>query len=138
MLAISVLFGSVIAFVTLFLPLVAPLIERYTQGAAVDFYVSLQGKEVYVKPLTMKSYAHLFYSRKPYELSAIAKGIPADKWETWLLDGEIDHPAYFVSKINDSERWRTHQNLRVIGEHGGFVFFERVTALAARPQPRIR
>lgn len=138
MLAISVLFGSVIAFVTLFLPLVAPLIERYTQGAAVDFYASLQGKEVYVKPLTMKSYAHLFYSRKPYELSAIAKGIPADKWETWLLDGEIDHPAYFVSKINDSERWRTYQNLRVIGEHGGFVFFERVTALAARPQPRIR
>ncbi len=132
MLAISVLFGSVLVFVTAFLPFVAPRIERYTQGAAVDFYMSLQGKDVYVKPLTMKSYAHLFYSRKPFELSATAKHIEFDMWEPWLLNGDIDHPAYFVSKVNDAAQWRSHQNLRVIAEHGGFVFFERVSAPGER------
>jgi len=132
MLAISVLFGSVLVFVTAFLPFVAPRIERYTQGAAVDFYMSLQGKDVYVKPLTMKSYAHLFYSRKPFELSATAKHIELDMWEPWLLNGDIDHPAYFVSKVNDAAQWRSHQNLRVIAEHGGFVFFERVSAPGER------
>lgn len=128
MLTVSILFGSVIAFVTLFLPLVAPLIERYTQGAAVGFYKSKQGQSVYVEPLTMKSYAHLFYSLKPQELSSSAKRVRHEMWEYWLLRGNIDRPAYFVSKINDAPQWRAHSNLRVIGEHGGFVFFERVNA----------
>ena len=127
MLSICVLFGSVIVFVTLFLPINAPRIERYTQGAAIDFYKSLRDKEVYVKPLTMKSYAHLFYSQKPYALSAHAHGMSQDAWEPWLLNGVIDHPAYFVSKVNDASPWRAHKNLRVIAEHGGFVFFERIT-----------
>lgn len=126
MASLFVLFGSVVCFVSLFLPLVAPKIERYTQGAAVDFYASLRDKSAYVKPLTMKSYAHLFYSEKPYELSATAKGIAPDAWEPWLLNGAIDKPAYFVARINDAGPWRTHQHLRIIGEHGGFVFFQRI------------
>jgi len=138
MLSVSVLFGSVTVFVVVFLPFVAPRIERYTQGAAIDFYTSMQGKQVYVKPLTMKSYAHLFYTHKPYELSATAKGIPVDQWEPWLLNGTIDHPAYFVSKVNDARRWRLHQNLKVVGEHGGFVFFERITTSPELPPLRSR
>jgi len=130
MLSVGVLFGSVIVFVIVFLPFVAPRIERYTQGAAVDFYASLRGKNAYVKPLSMKSYAHLYYSQKPYELSATAKHIPVGEWEEWLLNGNIDHPAYFVCKINDASRWRRHPSLRVIGEHGGFVFFQRKIARA--------
>ena len=126
--SIGVLFGSVMLFVALFLPLVAPRIEPYTQGAALDFYESLKGKDVYVKPLTMKSYAHLFYTDKPYHLSSAAKGVAVDAWEPWLLEGAIDKPAYFVARITDADPWRTHPNLRVLREEGGFVIFERVTS----------
>lgn len=131
---ICVLFGSVLCFVLVFLPLVAPRVEQYTQGAAVNFYSSMRGKDVYVKPLTMKSYAHLFYTQKPFELSATAKHIDADAWEPWLLEGTIDHPAFFVARVNDAGRWREHKNLRVISESGGFVFFERVNVLGLDQQ----
>lgn len=126
--SIGVLFGSVMLFVALFLPLVAPRIEPYTQGAALDFYESLKGKDVYVKPLTMKSYAHLFYTDKPYHLSGAANGVAVDAWEPYLLEGAIDKPAYFVARITDADPWRTHPNLRVLREEGGFVIFERVTS----------
>lgn len=126
--SIGVLFGSVMLFISLFLPLVAPRIEPYTQGAALDFYESIRGKEVYVKPLTMKSYAHLFYTGRPQHLSGVAKGIGADDWEPWLLSGPVDRPTYFVAKVNDAEKWRSHPDLRVIKEEGGFVVFERIRA----------
>jgi hypothetical protein len=119
------LFASVALLVFLVLPAIAPKIEPYTQGAALDFYESLRGKDVYVKPLTMKSYAHIYYTDKPYHLSAAAKGIDADQFEPWLLNGAIDRDAYFVAKINDAEKWRSHPNLEVVKEHGGFVVFKR-------------
>ena len=124
--AIGILFGSVAVFIALYVPLVAPRIEAVTQGSAIDFYESLRGRDVYVKPLTMKSYAHLFYTEKPYALSGAAKHISADDWEPWLLNGPIDRPAYFVAKVNDATPWRAHPHLRVYREGGGFVIFERI------------
>ncbi|MBC8125195.1 MAG: glycosyltransferase family 39 protein [Candidatus Kapabacteria bacterium] len=136
--AIGVLFGSVAVFISLYIPLVAPRVEVLTQGAALDFYESLRGKDVYVKPLTMKSYAHLFYTDKPFALSGSAKNIGADDWEPWLLNGAIDRPAFFVAKINDASPWRMHPQLRVYREVGGFVVFERVPiSLQPGSQPRI-
>lgn len=119
------LFGGVLLFSMTFLPLVAPNIERYTQGAALDVYESLQGRVAYVKPLTMKSYAHLFYTQKPYELSAAAHGVEADAWEPFLLDSMVRVPTYFVAKVNDAGPWMEHPNLRVRHRHGGIVVFER-------------
>jgi len=123
--SIFTLFGSVIVFVCLFLPLVAPRIEPYTQGAALNFYESLRGKDVYVKPLTMKSYAHLFYTNKPLHLTSVSKNIAADDWEPWLLNGSVDRPAYFVAKVSDATPWRNHPNLQLVREEGGFVIFQR-------------
>jgi 4-amino-4-deoxy-L-arabinose transferase-like glycosyltransferase len=123
--AVGVLFASVAVLVFLVLPSIAPKIEPYTQGAALDFYESLRGKDVYVKPLTMKSYAHIYYTDKPYHLSATAKGIHPDQFEPWLLNGAIDRDAYFVAKVNDAKKWRTHPNLEVVREYGGFVVLKR-------------
>lgn len=125
--AIASLHISVIIFISTFLPTVAPRIEQYTQGASIDFYESIQGRNVYVKPLTMKSYAHLFYTKKPYTLSAASLGIDQDQWEPFLLDGPVTKPAYFVCKVNDADRWKTHRNLSIMSERGGFVFFVRKT-----------
>lgn len=127
--AMIVLFGSVAIFISVFLPVVAPRIEAYSQGAALDYYASLRGKDVYVKPLTMKSYAHLFYTDKPRHLSSASKGIAIDAWEPWLLNGPIDHPARFVCRVNDLDSWQSNPSLREIYREGGFVIFERVTSL---------
>jgi len=124
--ALGALLSSVALFIFVFLPTVTPKVERYTQGAALDTYESLRGKDVYVKPLVMKSYAHLFYTDKPYALSAAAHGMEQDAWEPWLLDGDIDKPAYFVCKVNDAERWRSDPRLRIVKEWGGIVVFERI------------
>jgi hypothetical protein len=130
--AMIVLFGSVAVFIAAFLPLVAPRIEAYSQGAALDYYASLRGKGVYTKPLTMKSYAHLFYTQKPYHLSSAAKGIAVDDWEPWLISGDIDRPATFVCRVNDAANWSGVATLREKYRDGGFIIYGRVTS-SVRP-----
>lgn len=99
---------------------VAPRIEKYSQGAAIEFYEYLQNKDCYIETLGFKSYAHLFYSHKKE---------PANKNSytlDWLLAGEIDKPAYFVSKITSAEEIKKgHPDLKEIYRKNGFVFFVR-------------
>lgn len=133
--AMIVLFGSVAVFIAVFLPLVAPRIEAYSQGAALDYYASIRGEDIYTKPLTMKSYAHLFYTQKPYHLSSAAKGIAVDAWEPWLISSDIDRPATFVCRVNDAANWSGVTTLREKYRDGGFIIYERVTS-SQRPQSR--
>jgi len=96
-----------------------PKIEGFTQRAAIEFFESFQGKDVYVQVLKYHSYAHLFYTKK---LPATNKNYYK---EDWLVNGAVDKPTYFVCRITDSEPWRANPNLEVIGEKNGFVFFRR-------------
>ncbi|MDP1745062.1 MAG: glycosyltransferase family 39 protein [Bacteroidota bacterium] len=99
---------------------VAPRIEKYSQGAAIEFYEYLQNKDCYIETLGFKSYAHLFYSHK--KESANKNSYILD----WLLTGEIDKPAYFVSKITSAEEVRKgYPDLKEIYRKNGFVFFVR-------------
>jgi 4-amino-4-deoxy-L-arabinose transferase-like glycosyltransferase len=96
-----------------------PKVERYSQGAAVDFFKTFEGKDDYVQVLGYHSYAHLFYTRKLP---------PANKHyynRDWLLNGAVDKPTWFVCRVTDSAPWRRHPNLQVVGEKNGFVFFKR-------------
>ncbi|NSL90010.1 glycosyltransferase family 39 protein [Chitinophaga sp. Mgbs1] len=96
-----------------------PKVERYSQGAAIDFFKSLQGKDVYVKALGYHSYAQHYYSREMPHSNP-------DYYNTgWLLNGKIDKPAYFICRITDAEEFIHHPNLEVIGEKNGFVFLKR-------------
>lgn len=122
----ATLFCATAVAIWLFLPVIAPKIEGYTQAAPARFYESLQGRECYVKPVGFKSYAHLFYSRKPQHLSAAGLGIAPNDFEQWLFEGVIDKPAYFVCKQQDADLCRRQKNLRQIDERAGFVFFERL------------
>ncbi len=98
-----------------------PKVERFSQGAAIDYFRSFIGKDVYVMPLGYFSYAHLYYTRKqPSANPEYYKGK-----EEWLLNGRIDKPAYFICRITDSAPYKAHPNLEVIGEKNGFVFFKR-------------
>jgi 4-amino-4-deoxy-L-arabinose transferase-like glycosyltransferase len=100
--------------------LIVPRIEPYSQGAAIEFYEYLKDKNCYVETLGFKSYAHLFYSQKPQPQQLVTDEVD------WLLKGEIDKPAYFVSKINQAnEIQQSYPQLKELYRKNGFVFFMR-------------
>jgi 4-amino-4-deoxy-L-arabinose transferase-like glycosyltransferase len=101
-----------------YLAWVVPKIEAYSQRPAIEFYESLQGKDCYVETLNMKSYAQYFYTQcKPHTH-------PQYNEVNWLLFGEIDKPAYFVSKITEEAEIKGYGAIE-IGRKGGFIFWTR-------------
>jgi hypothetical protein len=103
------------------LTLFVPRIEKYSQAAAIEFYKTLQGKDVYVRSLGYKSYAPYFYARvRPGQR-------PESKDMEWLLCGPVDKPTYFVSKITRKDKiLEEHgERLNVLYEKNGFVFYQR-------------
>lgn len=100
---------------------IAPRIEQYSQAAAIEFYKSLQSKDCYVETYGFKSYAHFFYSDK--QLQSNSNSYNSD----WLLKGDIDKPAYFVSKITTREEINEkYPELKELYRKNGFVFWLRM------------
>jgi 4-amino-4-deoxy-L-arabinose transferase-like glycosyltransferase len=124
---LTMFLGSLIT-TNLALAVIAPKIELLTQQSAVEFYQSLQGKNVYVTTLGFKSYAHYFYSAEQ-PLTNIHNTDDAG-WRDWLLKGDIDKPAYFVCKINNIDDWeKWYPQLKEINRKNGFVFLERAVVI---------
>lgn len=100
--------------------IIAPRIEQYSQGAAIEFYKYLQGKDCYVETIGFKSYAHLFYSDKKEQANKNADDM------NWLLKGDLDKPAFFAAKITSLENIKKENpELKEIYRKNGFVFFRR-------------
>jgi 4-amino-4-deoxy-L-arabinose transferase-like glycosyltransferase len=105
---------------------VVPKIERYSQGAAIDFYESKRGQDVYVDVIGFKSYAHLFYFQKqPNSAPASTAQMNQEEFREWLLNGQVDKPVFFVTRIDRYEEYKNHPNLEFIEEKNGFVFLKR-------------
>lgn len=125
--------------------LFTPLIEPFTQGAAIEFMEEHADEDVYINVLGYKSYAHYFYGRKDQEdtespllkqwvQSRIDNG-KLREWPSsnemmseerlWHLYGNIDKPVYFVVKNIKYEGYKEQKDLQKIGEKGGFVFLKR-------------
>jgi 4-amino-4-deoxy-L-arabinose transferase-like glycosyltransferase len=115
----KILIFVIVAFVLEdYLYFVLPKVEGHTQRAAIDFFQSKKGKDVYIEPLGYKSYAQLFYFEKQPQKPRTVE---------WLLTSkELDKPAYFVTRLDRAEEWLKHPNLRKLGEKNGFIFFERI------------
>ena len=100
---------------------IAPRIEKYSQNAAIEFYTYLQGKDCYVETIGFKSYAHLFYSHKMPQTNKNSFD------REWLLKGDIDKPAYFVSKLTNIEEIKqNYPYLIELYRKNGFVFWKRM------------
>ena len=114
-----VLFATQIMIIQVTVLHFTPKVEAFSQRAAIEFFEQFQGKDVYVKVLGYKSYAHMYYSRKMPQ--------PNDNHnnEEWLLNGDIDKPAYFICKITTADKYRALPQLEEIGSKNGFVFFKR-------------
>lgn len=115
------LFYSTAVCLFIYLLAVVPKIERYSQGPAIDFYESIRGKDVYVWPIGFKSYAQYFYAKKP------ASPVYGEADEIFLLEGNIDKPAYFVVKMNNHTFDSTCKGCSLIKQEGGFKFYRRDT-----------
>lgn len=100
--------------------LIAPRVEPYSQGAAIDFYESKQGQSVLVEPLRFKSYAHLFYTKRPPQFTRSM----ADSIRQYNTHPEV--PVFYVGKIqNREENERDMPYLKKLYEKNGFVFYQR-------------
>lgn len=142
-LAFPVLFVGSLLSSQLFLITCVPRIEIFTQGPAIAFLKEKSEEDVYLETLGYKSYAQYFYGKaQPMSPSTSfhqfkeetlklygdmnSREIPSQQFKDWLMNGEIDKPAFFISKIQHEERYASHPNLKVIGRSGGFVFYERL------------
>lgn len=117
---LPVLFGGTAVFIMLTLVLFINRIEAYSQRAAIEFFESKVGEEVYLLTDGYKSYAQYFYGKTR---SYSHKNEP-DRQR--LLTGPIDKPVYIVTKVHKADRLRAMATLREIGRKNGFVFFERL------------
>ncbi len=121
---VRLLFLSTLLVIQSTLYVIVPKVERYTQGAAVDFYKTLRDKDCYVEVLGFKSYAHLFYARTgPFDGKPPYHDDPSRR--EWLLRGKIDKAAYFVTRIDRLDRLDLPADVRETGRSNGFVFFHR-------------
>jgi hypothetical protein len=66
-----------------------------------------------------KSYATYFYGRTQ------PPGNPKYYDENWLLTGDIDKDAYFVTKIHRASLLEKYDELEKLYEKNGFVFYVR-------------
>ncbi|MBL7950535.1 MAG: glycosyltransferase family 39 protein [Flavobacteriales bacterium] len=117
--SIIVLFSGTALFVTTTLYFLINNIEGYSQRAAIEFFEARQGERCYVITKKYKSFAHLFYTRKPEVTD------PRAHDDEWLLHGDIDRPVYVVCKVTSAEETSTIHTLKEIGRKNGFVFFLR-------------
>lgn len=98
-----------------------PQIELYTQDAAIEFFKSLRGKDVYVRALGYKSYAPYFYAQVNPPPTNEAYDIH------WLIYGEVEKPVYLVTRLDrKAQVMRDYgEQLKILYEKNGFVFLER-------------
>ena len=86
--------------------IIVPKVERYSQGADIDFFIARQGEDCYVHTLGFKSYGDLFYTKKKRPTN------PNSYDQQWLLTGPIDKPVYFVTKVDRVQNWEDPANTR--------------------------
>lgn len=112
------LFGGMAIVVFLASAIIVPKVERYSQGANIDFFIARQGEDCYVHCLGFKSYGELFYTMKEKPAN------PNSYNEEWLVSGDIDKPVYFVTKVDREQNYKLPQ-LKELYRKNGFVFLKR-------------
>ena len=106
---------SSIVIIMLYMRIVVPKIEGYTQATVIDFYESKVGQKVYIETVGFKSFAHLLYFQKQ---SASPDG------EALLQMKRVDRPCYFIMKNDVDDAMKYHPNISFMKEENGFLFFK--------------
>jgi hypothetical protein len=124
--ALKVLFTGTVIFITAVIIVFPYRIEKYSQRAAIDFYISKSTEKCYVLNSGYFSYAPLFYTKKMPD--ACARPM-------WLLTGNIDRPFYLVLK---EPHYNEYKNLipamTLLYKKNGFVFLVRYPRKSTKNQ----
>lgn len=97
-------------FVKSAMTFIIPRVEQYTQHAFIDFLEEKSKENCVVEVAEFKSYAHLFYARKPIPSAA---------------DAGKKH--YVVTRLDRLDRLHKNRNdLQELYRKNGWVFFEKV------------
>jgi 4-amino-4-deoxy-L-arabinose transferase-like glycosyltransferase len=96
-----------------------PRIERYSQGALIDFYKSHKEEDVYVQSVGFKSYGQYFYTRRQ-----AAYNTQVDEARALALPA-LDKPVYLVVKNMQEQDYSELKRFKRLGEKNGYVFFVR-------------
>lgn len=140
--AITVLMFSAMLSINFAINFITPRIERYSQGAMVDFFIEKSQEDCYTDIAGFKSYAHLFYGRRSQEdvnnpiflQWARSRGMATtaatameyrNAYSMWLLEGNIDKPVYFVSNTRKAPQFDARPQLQRIGSRNGYYFYKR-------------
>ena len=119
------LFGGMSIFIMLTLFFFIGRIESYSQRAAIEFFEDKKGEDCYVMTAGYKSYAHLFYTQKPFEGIHSSEVEAKEERKNRLLMGEIDKDVYLVTKIHKTDQIKQYPEFEEIGRKNGFVFYKR-------------
>ncbi len=138
-----VLFGTVAICLQLVMYILIPKIERYTQGAHIDFLKQIKDKEAHISTIDFHSYAYHFYGQitptrakekrtfleyhfgGKEKLTKVSYSLQKDAWNMHLLKDSLSRPAYLVGKIGSKEMLDKEPLLEKITEKNGFVFYKR-------------
>jgi len=119
--AYILMFLNITLFLNLTLFFTAGKIEKYSQNAYIEFCKERKGRDCYILPVGMKSYAHLFYFAKPIpEHSEVSD-------QNWLCLGPIDKPAYLILRSKNLEEYMGYYpELELMYEKNGYGFCRRL------------
>ncbi|HMO62627.1 MAG TPA: glycosyltransferase family 39 protein [Ferruginibacter sp.] len=116
----TLLFACVTVCCSVTMLIITPKIEAISQRANIKFFKSRQGEDCYVETWDYKSYAHYFYTMKPPFVNDSTKTVQ------WMLQGDIDKPAYISAKIQSRPVLDTMPELKFLYQENGFVFYKRL------------
>ena len=113
------LFGTTMFAVLALSVMVVPKIDKYTQVSLFEFYEE-KAEDVYFVPITMHSYAHLFYGKRTPITPKPEKDLD------YMLFEKVDKPVYFVCREHDLETILGYfSRLQVFERKGGYVILIR-------------
>lgn len=116
--ALTIIFASSLMFTWITIMIFPYRIEKYSQGAAIEFFKSKAGEDCYVLNSGYFSYAPLFYARKMPENV---------RQPLQLLVGHNDKPLYLVLKEPHYEEWKhIIPAMELMYKKNGFVFLRRI------------
>jgi len=97
--------------------IIVPQVEKISQKAAIDFFVSHQKEDAYFMTYDMKSYAPYFYAKK----------MQADYISgSQMLSGKITKPVYVMCRITKKDEFiKQFPQFKLVQNKNGYVFFRR-------------
>ncbi len=112
-------FGNIIWIFSALIFFIAK-VEGISQRASVEFFESMEGKNVYVTSYDYKSYVPWFYSKIEEHQNENAKN------QDWLLYGETDKSVLISCKINSKDKFEKDiTDAKFLYEKNGFYFYQR-------------